>query len=194
MAHLRAEELIDLVEGNGDQASVAHAASCEGCGRQVAELREILGAVQIAEIPEPSPLFWEHLSARVRDAVAAKTPARGLSWWWVIAAASMCAALLLAAVLTRTPRSKPASVPSIENAQSATGGVGTTSVPDAAANDDPSLDLIADLASGLDWDDAAAAGLTARATVVERAMNELTGSERAELERLLRQELSRSGA
>ena len=44
------------------------------CYRLLYELKKAAG-----EVPEPSPLFWNHLSARVRDAVAVEPIPR--AWW-----------------------------------------------------------------------------------------------------------------
>ena len=64
-----------------------------GLPAQLARAARDDGGVAEVEVPEPSPLFWDHLSARVRDAVAAE-PAR--RWWsgvrswprWLMPAAS----------------------------------------------------------------------------------------------------------
>ena len=60
--------------------------------------------------------------------------------------------------------------------------------------DDASLGLIAGLAGDLDWDATVEAGLSTRAGAVDRAVLELSASERVELRRILKEELSRSGA
>ena len=69
-----------------------------------------------AEVPEPSPLFWDHFSARVRDAVAAEGAPRraalfgwsgvsGWSWSGVLMPLSVggVAAVLVAAALMFDP-------------------------------------------------------------------------------------------
>ena len=40
---------------------------------------EVISKLREADVPEPSPLFWEHLSQRVHDAVAAE-PVPSRSW------------------------------------------------------------------------------------------------------------------
>jgi hypothetical protein len=62
-----------------------------------------------------------------------------------------------------------------------------------AAVDDPSWDLMTNLAADLDWEAAAEAGLTPSAGGVDRAIFDLNADERRELQRLLQEELSRSG-
>jgi hypothetical protein len=46
------------------------------------ELDEIVDRVSNAlDVPEPSPLFWEHFPERVRAAVQAEAPAAPTRWW-----------------------------------------------------------------------------------------------------------------
>jgi hypothetical protein len=146
------------------------------------------------EVPEPSPLFWEHLSERVREAVAVAGAPRGVwrrpSTWppRALPAAAALAAVGLAALLaSRGPaRISPASAPE--------------AVPVATASwvepaDDPSLNLVADLAAQIDGDAASdlippphAGGAS------DDLMGELSAGERVEMRRLLQAELARPGA
>ena len=61
-----------------------------------------------------------------------------------------------------------------------------------SAGDDASLTLVAELSSDMDFETAREAGLAARGSA-EHAVTHLTGSELRELQRLLQQELARSG-
>src|SRR5262245_40928386 len=85
MSHLTPEELIDLVEGTeaGDPIDrsvlTGHLASCVECRRQFEEARGMLAVAAETPVEEPSPLFWDHLSSRVREAVAAESATRS-SW------------------------------------------------------------------------------------------------------------------
>lgn len=189
MPHLSPAELIDLAEGT--RSPVPHLSGCEVCRRHVAELRVALRAAAAAEVPEPSPLFWDHLSARVREAVQAEPPFR--RWWdvralrprtvWTVAASAVVA---IAAVATlrapRQPAERAAPPPSI------------TAGARARSADDPSLAFVADLTAGFDWDQAAAAGLAPRLGAADKAIAELTDAERRELERLIKNEMSHPGA
>src|SRR5215471_4709679 len=83
MAHLKPARLVDLAEGVEAEQSVPHLAECDTCRRALAELRATMAAIETPRgpgsdvVPEPSPLFWDHLSARVHDAVAEEgRPAR----------------------------------------------------------------------------------------------------------------------
>jgi hypothetical protein len=62
----------------------------------------------------------------------------------------------------------------------------------AGQSDDPSWNLLTELAADLDWDAAVDAGM-APARGVDRAVFDLDADERRELQRLLQEELSRSG-
>lgn len=195
MRHLNEEELIDLAEGAQTESSAAaHVASCESCRRQLADLRAMIAAATDVDVPEPSPLFWDHLSARVREAVANGESSASNSWaarvmsWRLLLPVGALAAVALAAVIALgtggpQPVSTGGSTPVVAEAATGSG---------AAVAEDPSLNLIADLASDLDWDAAAEAGLTAVGGTVDRAVLELTPEERVELRRLLKEELSKS--
>ena len=80
--HLRPDELIDVAEGARTEQSVPHLAACEMCRRQLVELKAMMSAVADVEVPEPSPLFWDHFSTRVREAVAAEGAPRRSFWTW----------------------------------------------------------------------------------------------------------------
>jgi hypothetical protein len=83
MQHLTGDALVDLVEGLVSDADVPHLASCDRCRDQLAGLRAaraMAAEKEAVEVPEPSPLFWDHFSARVRAATDAEA-IRPLSWW-----------------------------------------------------------------------------------------------------------------
>ena len=109
MRHLNEEELIDLSDGVRPECSTPHLASCESCRRQLADLRAVMSAAAAVEVPEPSPLFWQHLSARVREAVSneeratasAWTPSR-FGWRVVVPLVALAAVVLVAGFTLRT--------------------------------------------------------------------------------------------
>src|SRR4051794_29807445 len=69
--HLNAEELVDIAEGTRGESAAPHLAGCEPCRAQLRELRAMMATARDVDVPEPSPLFWDHLSARISDAIAA---------------------------------------------------------------------------------------------------------------------------
>ena len=206
MRHLTADELVDLVEGVALESDVPHLATCATCRQQLAELRATMAMASRAGVPEPSPLFWDHFSSRVRDAVAAEgaVPA---SWWrrlssWPGIMAPMsaaAAAILLSAVVLKTmstPSNRPeVTSPVALSAQTTTlstlpGTSGVELLNDSMPTDDPSLTLVAELTDALGWDD----GGEAQAGSAEHAVTHLSGDELSELERLLKEELRVKGA
>src|SRR5256885_5364116 len=108
--HLQPDELVDVAEGARTEQSVPHLASCELCRHQLAELKALMSAAAEVEVPEPSPLFWDHFSARVREAVAAEGAPRRSFWTWprlVVPAVAVGLASLLLAVALSTDRATP---------------------------------------------------------------------------------------
>jgi hypothetical protein len=202
MRHLTNEELLDLAEGDATPAVVdranTHLASCAQCADELDRARTALSMARdplSADVPEPSPLFWEHFSARVSDAVAAEPTARAPRWfngawgWPVIVPAAAVVALIVAVALRVGP-AQPASQ-TAANAQ-ASSAITVANPGDATVDGgDSALALLADLAGDFEWDDAADAGLLAGSGAIDRAMSELTADERVELHRLLNEELKR---
>ena len=199
--HLNAEDIVDIAEGTRSEAGVPHLAACDACRQQVTDLRAMLSAAAEVDVPEPSPLFWDHFSARVRDAVAAEAAPRRSwfgEWSWTqllttvsavaVAALLVVVALNSRAIDRRTPATalQPASLVADAGAQ-------VDLLGDAANADDASLMLVTDLTAGMDADAAGEAGLTGRGSA-EHAVTHMSNGELRELQRLLRDELSGSGA
>lgn len=156
----------------------------------------MMSAASTVEVPEPSPLFWDHVSARVRDAVAAEEPHASIGAWWRVstwprlalpAAGGVIAALVLAVMLTSrglAPVAPDRVVPAAPIERSAA----------AEPADDPSLSLVTALAAQMDWDAAAAVEGSTHLGAMDEAIGELSAGERVEMKRLLQAELARPGA
>jgi len=189
--HLTPEELLDVAEGSRSVSSAPHLAECAACREQLDELRDAITTLAVA-VPEPSPLFWDHLSERVRDGVAAeRRPRRSwfgpTRWSWALAGAVSAAIIVLAASNTvRTP------VP-LRNASTVVDAP-AADVGFVGGADDPSFNLLGDLAGSLDWESASEAGISMEVGAADSAVNELTDAERAELQRLLREAMSSADA
>jgi hypothetical protein len=200
MRHLTSEQLVDLAEGVRTEPSMPHLQSCEACRMKLAELRTTLSAAGEVDVPEPSPLFWAHFSARVHDAVEAERANRTfafgrwpswrtVSWWmgpWRIGplwVGSLAAIMLAVVITTRDPVSEtpvpPGTLAFVAESQA--------EMPVFA--DDASLSLVADLVTDLDWDAAVEAGLTPQFGVADDVVRQLNEDERRELNQLLRVEL-----
>jgi len=57
--HLSEERLLDVVEGAADGDARAHVTVCSACRRRVDEAALGLALAHEAEVPEPTPLYWE---------------------------------------------------------------------------------------------------------------------------------------
>ena len=170
MSHFTSEQLIGLAEHAGarlSESQTLHLHECVECQQQVADLRAMMDAVADVTVPEPSPLFWDHFSARVRDAVAAEqnpAPFGTAPWSWIRAKAlwvgGAMIAVLAVAVIVRVDRNAPS--PPLSSATSATEAA--VLVDPFGAAEDASLSLVADLAADLDWEAASEAGFTTSLT------------------------------
>lgn len=186
MTHLTSDELIDALEGLLDASRQQHLASCELCRQQVADLGSVLTEARAVAVPEPSPLFWAHLSQRVRTAIDTEPQAAG-GWreWmrWPVLAPVAGLALVVAALAVNVPRVEPvASVAQVE----------INTEPADVAREDQGFAVVADLVGDMDWDTAMSAGLAVAPGAADRAVLELTASEQQELTRLLKAELTRT--
>ena len=188
MSHLSPSEFVDLVDGALAPARAAHLERCEACREQASAIRRAVESAESVDVPEPSPLFWDHLSARVRaeidDAPVARTP------WWrrstAMLAWATAAMLIVAVAIRQAPRraEPPADAP-LAAAETA---------PERPDAPDPAWDLLVSAAGDLQIEEAHAVGFGVRAATLDSAVLELTPAEREELGRLLRAELKHSGA
>jgi negative regulator of sigma E activity len=186
--HLRPQELVDIAEGARAESSAPHLTACSACRRALTDLRATMAIVQPSDVPEPSPLFWDELSARVHAAVACE-PAPHAFWremlsWprMLVPLSALAAAAVLVLAVSLHPRV----------------GVALPPIPSEPLFDaqqiaaDPSLSLVADLTAGIDWDTAHEAGLAARGSA-DHAVTHLQNDELRELRRLLQEELANAG-
>lgn len=189
--HLTPDQLVDVAEGTRAEAAAPHLAGCDACRQQLAELRESMARLRDADVPEPSPLFWNQFSRRVSEAVAAESPS---SRGWLAAlqarvvvpvAVAAFAVALLAVVLRPAP--PPATAPMTAAA------VPDLPVSDADLEPDSSLELVADLTAGIDLGDAIDVGLASR-DGAEHAVTHMNADELAALRRLLTEAMARPGA
>lgn len=182
MTHLTSDELVDALEQALEPSRQAHLDACQPCQQQLTELGNVLSETRGVDVPEPSPLFWQHLSARVRTAIDAEpVAADGWRQWlrWPVLAPIGALALVVMTLALAVPRD-------------------TTTIPDLAiaAPAEASLDerfaIVADLVGDTDWDTMKSAGFTVAPGTADRAMLELTATEQQELTRLLQAELMRA--
>ena len=195
MKHLTPDQLVDVAEGSANERAFPHLGSCEACRAQLADLRAVMSRIaDVEDVPEPSPLFWDHLSARVRDAVASEPAPRRLAWFApkiLVPLTVATAALALVAALVWTTGTGsvavPVPAPAVADRRIPTEAVeGTAMLPP----DDPALDIVADLGNDLDWDQIHDTGIVKHSGLVDRAVSQLSADERAELGKMLKQELA----
>ncbi len=203
--HLTSDQLVDLAEGTRPESSAPHLAECADCRRQVGEMRAMMSTAAGVEVPEPSPLFWNQLSARIGDRVATEgnRPAAWLdaaAWRRVLMPAWAAAVAAIIVVVALAPRLM---APDPRPAADASGSVVVAAPPASAAanastdvlgdapSDDASLMLVASLTSAMDLDAAADAGLAPDGSA-EHALTHMPAVELRELERLLKAELAGS--
>jgi hypothetical protein len=101
-SHIQDEEWITLVEDGGDPEQRAHVVSCVACQATLSEVREGWDLAREAEVPEPSPLYWESfrrgVGRRIAQPPAFRTASRSLRW---ALAASVLISLSLSLIALR---------------------------------------------------------------------------------------------
>lgn len=211
MEHLSRDELLLAAEALArdrprEGSNARHVDACDACREQVVSLARSLEEVLDAELPEPSPLFWDQFSRRVSAAVRAGTrdgasagaggPWRRqwhLAWpeWRVVAPLAGLAGAVALAVVVATGRTPRVETP-------APAALAGTSEPPAVeapvlaeSADDEAWAAFSTLAAEVD---AADEGLSVPPPgAAEGAVLQLSDEERAELIRLLRAEIENLG-
>jgi hypothetical protein len=195
-AHLRDTEFADLLDGALGADRQAHLKTCQACREKADELTATLAAVEDRVVPEPSPLFWDHFSARVRAAIDVE-PAPGSAWHQLIATRSIrwtaiatAATLVIAIALWRS--GLPSRIPPAADAPataSSTVREAPVDQPFGEIEADEAWALVRSMADELDADEIDAAGIGARPGLVERVASGLSDVERTELAELIQSEI-----
>ena len=186
MSHLTSDELVDALDGALASTRQPHLDVCADCRGRVAELAAVATAARSIEVPEPSPLFWERFSERLRVEIAAGVPDdRRPHWlaWPVLAPLAGLALVVLAlgGLVSREGLAPAATL--LVRSEPAETDVGV----------EAAWALASDLMGAMNVADDQEAGLLVGPGSAERAALHLTTDEQVELVRLLRQELGRSG-
>lgn len=199
MQHLDEAELVDALDGRPTAASLSHLGGCPDCEARLLDLRAAMQAVIAADdqFVEPSPSFWDHFPRRVNraldEAPAPRAWFQATRWVWGSAAAAILLLMMLLPLRDGpviSPQDPAAEGPAV--IASADGAEDFESFKDFE-NDD-AWAVVRAVAEDLDYEEVRDAGLIPRAGSVERAAVELSADERAELARLIEQELKRTGA
>jgi hypothetical protein len=211
MTHLRDSEFIDFADGSLPPSRAAHLETCAACRTEAEEMAAMLRSASDVDVPEPSPLFWDHFSARVSDAVSGEAPGTAESWsargvrllmpFAVMAAVVI--AIVSATLLPRfgeTPRRDRTLASSRAPDRSAPPAGAGAGVEHEAMVREPLIEaqdaevwaVLTAAASDMGLDEAHAAGMRAHPGAIDRAVQRLNQDELTELGRLLKSEMKRS--
>ena len=193
MSHLAPAEFVDAADGVLPAPRLAHLEHCRRCAMEMAAVRRTVDAARESPMPEPSPLYWSHLSARIREQVAAESIVPAWRSAFVLrrlapiaSALAVVAAVFASGLITRPARVVPASTGTTV-AGAASGELGVE--PD----DSEAWDVLTSAAAETPIEDAHAAGMAVGAGAVDRAVQRLSPDELHELKRLLQGEMRRPG-
>ena len=204
MKHLTPTAFVDLLESASALSPDRrrHLETCADCRAQLETLRETRTAAFEDADAGPSPLFWDHFSARVAEAIRNEPVPSALAPWrraplmtWATAASIVV--LLIAITVWRTTLHAPAPAATIARQSPPPDAATAVSPTDAAADDvdaDEAWAVVRAAAIDLDWDEVHSAGISAHPGDVESVAMELSAEERLELARLLDENLKRNGA
>jgi hypothetical protein len=196
MNHLTDAEFVDLLDDRLAPARRQHAENCAACHSHAVALRATLERMVLDEVPEPSPLFWKHFSARVARAVASEgAPSRLAGWLTPALRWSMAAAVLALLIGLSWPIVAPPAAPPVTSRTTAP--VGAADGPDdwlGELETDEAWAIVRAAADDLAWEDVDAAGITVRPGSADHVAMAMTAEERTELARLVEDELRRSGS
>jgi len=194
MSHLSTEEFVDLLDRTLPAARREHLLTCAACRTEAEGLTAVLTrAADTREVPDPSPLFWAHLSSRIREGRAApiaKAWPELVRWpgsAWAAGLASMVLVLLVSQSSVHgpsTPHLEPPVPPQM---------VASAAVPVDDVDSDQAWAVVRTVADDAGDNAAQDAGIATRADAAERMTLELSSREKSELAQLLARELQRSG-
>jgi hypothetical protein len=181
--HLSPDERVDALDGTLEVSRQAHLDACAECRQELAALRTVLRVTAEDDVPEPSPLFWDHFEARVAAAVNDVAAAR-VPWWrgstraWVTLAT---AAAILFAVWLSPLRTRVADVPEtvVADADLVTSTIGESA----------QWAFMSGVLETLEQDDARVV-LAPSPGAVDTAFESLSAAERDAFARLLQAELT----
>ena len=184
MTHLKPAAIVDAAEGHASPEQQHHLETCQRCTELVQHALEMLGEVTAVVAPEPSPLYWEHLSQNIRDRIA-EEPRRRRSSAWIWAPATVAVgAVAIVIGLSNSHVADPSR---------AVTPVSETAVVNPAEEEaeDSSWSLVTEASSDLAWDDVESAGFSVRPGAADHAAADLSEDQREELARLLSEELAK---
>lgn len=195
MKHLAADDVVDVLDGRAQDRALRHAEQCPACQALVDDARRAIELVSSDQIPEPSPLFWTQLSARVGESVRrAPSPApswAGMLWGWRAVPVGSLLVLVALVGLTRwqagqvTLRSPGGGVvaPAADSLDAAV----------ATSADDEPWALVSQLLDEVAADETLAGEMPPAIGSADRAVESMSAGETAELARLLKAQIDEPG-
>lgn len=198
--HLDESELVDWLDGTLAAARRHHVHECERCRIAAEDLSRMVHTAHADDVPEPSPLFWDQLSDRVRLAVANEPSPRPAFWQLltmppVQAAGAAAAIVILASVLVwRTNLGSP-SVPTDRTSLTTAAMIDDVTGDDAADDleQDEAWALVRAMADDLEADDLDNEGVGGQVGSADHLALRLTERERVEFARLLEEQTRKLG-
>jgi hypothetical protein len=188
--HLSRDERLLALDGALDSARREHLDACAACRTEIEALGGVLQRVRAVDVPEPSPLFWDHLARRVGDAIAQEpAPSPGRPWWAPRLAWAAVALVAIAVTAGYVARQRRVVAPPPVTAHVIVPPEPRR--PDAAAP--PDIDLTPDENWALitaTADDAGVEGLEPQLGQAEWTISSLSAAERAALAQELAAELA----
>lgn len=195
--HLSDDALLELAEGGA--AGREHLETCAICRERVDAVRETIGMLREDGMPEPSPLFWQHFSERVSQAIDQEPSGTGAHWalprWtWALAAV---AGAILAVLIVLPLRTHVETGTGQSDAQGPTpvalrANDAATDVSWTLAVPDESWQIVEGAAGDLDLDAASDAGIFVGPGSIEREVLMLSNEDRQEFARVIQAEINRS--
>ncbi len=141
--HASDQELMDVLDGEGAERTSAHVETCQRCRSRLDQARGGLLLARDADVPEPSPLYWESFRRQVGRRIEDEPHAARVPRWRLAPALAMAAIVVGIAALVPTKLGKGTAVATPEAVLPA-----WTALP--AADEDGGLSVIGALAPPAD--------------------------------------------
>lgn len=192
--HLSSQEFVNALDGVLVPARQSHLDGCPSCQTQVTELRAVIeDAGQGADVPEPSPLFWNHFQTRVLTAVQGEGQAGHRGWWTrvldvrtLVAVSATVVAVVASVALYMSRPVTPVPASQVDSGTAVESGL----VADAAASlDGDEWAFVASVMDTLEGDDIHEV-LAPSHDAVDAAIEALTSDQRDRFMKLLKAGMS----
>ena len=188
--HLSSQECVTALDNELTPARREHLDACESCQEQVTELRALVNeAAHDADVPEPSPLFWDHFQTRVLTAVQREEPSRRTWWTTWLDTRTFVAIGVLAVVAASVALYMNRPIAPVADSLADATAVESSAVAETTTSlDGDEWEFVASVMGTLEGDDIHEV-LAPSPNAVDAAMESLTGDERDRLVKLLKAEM-----